>query len=327
MFAELEIDSGEGKTSGTFVRLKDARKTKVHPSDTLCAGHHAWVAAAPPAVHACGIVRTGTFAKRFTPDLKPTCGPEKILERMGAHRGGQDRGAIADAVVERAMQSISDKPVLTPKFTSRMRKELDITRVATNYGFADDVDGPNRAKRMALDLDSRQSVARTTVALLRGNERYERHQRQLDVTGAHLNEIGAQARADHVLKSPRGLLEQAKQANAKARTTLKTISGTDVAQQASTPLKMIDSMLHTQATPTKAALKRDLLLDSPAASLVMDKLRLVKQLVSVGLQAASVSGALAPTPPSPGGAPAPAETRVQSPQAASSPSPSPPAHW
>ena len=158
---------------------------------------------------------------------------------------------------------------------------------------------------------------------MRGNERYERHQRQLDVTDAHFNEIGAQARADHVLKSPRGLLEQAKQANAKARTTLKTISGTDVAQQASTSLAMIDSVLNTQATPTKAVLKRDLLLDSPAASLVMDKLRLVKQLVFVGLQVASVSGALAPAPPSPGGAPAPAETRAQSPQAASAPSPSP----
>ena len=323
VFAELEVDSGEGKTSGIFVRLKDARKTKVHPSDTLCAGYHAWVAAATPAVLAGGFVRTGTFAKGFTPDSKPTCDPEKILERMEAHRGGYDRDAIAAAVVERAMKSISDKSVLTPEFTSRMKKELDIVRVATNYGFADDVDGPNRAKRMALDLDNRQLVARTTDDFLRGNERYERHQRQLDVTDAHVNQIEAQARADHVLKSLRGLLEQAKRANAKARTTLKTISGTDVAQQASTSLAMIDSVLNTQATPTKAALKRDLLLDSPAASLVMDKLRLVKQLVFVGLQVASVSGALAPTPPSPGGAPAPAETRAQSPQAASAPSPSP----
>ncbi|CAE7038088.1 unnamed protein product, partial [Symbiodinium sp. KB8] len=260
VFAELEIDSGEGKTSGTFVRLKDARKTKVHPSDTLCAWYYAW---------------------GFTPDSKPTCGPEKILERMGAHRGDHGRGAIADAVVERAMQSISDKSGLTPEFTSRMRKELDIIRVATNYGFADDVDGPNRAKRMALDLDDCNLAARTTDDFLRGNERYERHQRQLDVTDAHVNQIEAQARAEHVLKSPRGLLEQAKQANAKARTTLKTISGTDVAQQASTPLAMIDLVLDTQATPTKAALKRDLLLDSPAASLAMDKLRLAKQLVSV----------------------------------------------
>ncbi|KAA0145876.1 hypothetical protein FNF29_08362 [Cafeteria roenbergensis] len=300
VFAELEVDSGEGKTSGIFVRLKDARKTKVHPSDTLCAGYHAWVAAATPAVLAGGFVRTGTFAKGFTPDSKPTCDPEKILERMEAHRGGYDRDAIAAAVVERAMKSISDKSVLTPEFTSRMKKELDIIRVATNYGFADDVDGPNRAKRMALDLDNRQLVARTTDDFLRGNERYERHQRQLDVTDAHVNQIEAQARADHVLKSLRGLLEQAKRANAKARTTLKTISGTDVAQQASTSLAMIDSVLNTQATPTKAALKRDLLLDSPAASLVMDKLRLVKQLVFVGLQVASVSGALAPTPPSPG---------------------------
>ncbi|KAA0163659.1 hypothetical protein FNF28_04136 [Cafeteria roenbergensis] len=299
VFAELEVDSGEGKTSGIFVRLKDARKTKVHPSDTLCAGYHAWVAAATPAVLAGGFVRTGTFAKGFTPDSKPTCDPEKILERMEAHRGGYDRDAIAAAVVERAMKSISDKSVLTPEFTSRMKKELDIIRVATNYGFADDVDGPNRAKRMALDLDNRQLVARTTDDFLRGNERYERHQRQLDVTDAHVNQIEAQARADHVLKSLRGLLEQAKRANAKARTTLKTISGTDVAQQASTSLAMIDSVLNTQATPTKAALKRDLLLDSPAASLVMDKLRLVKQLVFVGLQVASVSGALAPAPPSP----------------------------
>ena len=323
VFAELEIDSGEGKTSSTFVRLKDARKTKVHPSDTLCAGYHAWVAAATPAVRAGGFVRTGTFAKGFTPDSKPTCDPEKILERMEAHRGGYDRDAIAAAVVERAMKSISDKSVLTPEFTSRMKKELDIIRVATNYGFVDDVDGPNRAKRMALDLDNRQLVARTTDDFLRGNERYERHQRQLDVTDAHVNQIEAQARADHVLKSLRGLLEQAKRANAKARTTLKTISGTDVAQQGSTSLATIDSVLHNQATPTKAALKRDSHLDSPAASLVMDKLRLAKQLVFVGLQVASVSGALAPAPPSPGGAPAPAETRAQSPQAASAPSPSP----
>ncbi|KAA0145650.1 hypothetical protein FNF28_07835 [Cafeteria roenbergensis] len=287
VFAELEVDSGEGKTSGIFVRLKDARKTKVHPSDTLCAGYHAWVAAATPAVLAGGFARTGTFAKGFTPDSKPTCDPEKILERMEAHRGGYDRDAIAAAVVERAVQLTSDKSVLTPEFTSRMKKELDIIRVATNYGFADDVDGPNRARRMALDLDNRQLVARTTDSLLTGNERYERHQRQLDVTDAHVNQIEAQARADHVLKSLRGLLEQAKRANAKARTTLKTISGTDVAQQASTSLAMIDSVLNTQAAPTKAALKRDLHLDSPAASLAMDKLRLAKQLVFVGLQITS----------------------------------------
>ena len=68
---------------------------------------------------------------------------------MEAHRGGHGRDAIADAVVERAMQSISDESFLTPEFTSHVRKELDITREATNYGFADDVDGPNRAKRMA----------------------------------------------------------------------------------------------------------------------------------------------------------------------------------
>ena len=177
---------------------------------------------------------------------------------------------------------------------------------------------------MALNLDYRQFVSPTTDDFLRGNERYERHQRQLDVTDAHLNQIEAHARADHVLRSLRGLLEQARRANAKAQTTLKTISGTDVAQHGSTSLATIDSVLHNQATPTKAAFKRDLVLDSPAASLVMDKLRFVKQLVFVGLQVASVSGAPAPAPPSPGGAPAPAEMRAQNPQATSVPSPSPP---
>lgn len=316
VFAELSVDVGTDAFESVCLRLKAGRKTKVHSSDTLCAGYCAWRVAISPAVLAGGFLRTGTFASGFTADSKPKCDPAKIKQRLEAHRGGADPGKVEDEAVQAALASLPPELKPTAEQLKRMAKEIAVLRVATNAGLSEDALEPNAAKRSKLNRQLRQLGARTTTDLLAPRDVMAEANERLDAVSAEATDAEAAAGLAKTQAQLDGSLAKARSTLAKARRCLKAAASKGHAEVATAGMSLVYSAGGLLATPDKAALTDILGMTTPQAEASITMVRQLRACVAVAMQssAATVLAAIASAAP-------PAEPPAEPPAAPSAAEP------
>ena len=318
VFADLSVEMPDGEQQSICVRLTTARKAEVHPSDTLCAGYYAWMAVSTPEILGGGFVHTSTFAKGFTPLSKPVCDPAKIMARLEAHRGAVDAEQVNQAAHDKAQASLPLAGVeLSPAQLAKMRREIDTLRDATNYGLADDVDGPNKAKRAALDRDNRMLVARTTDDLLKAVARFEREERKLQLAEADADRLTTARDAAELKSQLPKHLAKARATITSVRATMKAVVSTSEELQAGTGLTLLDSAWGSAPTPSKPDLKRIYNLSLPEADVRINQVRFMRRALIMTVSGMTSAAVDAPDPGAPTEGVAPAETAIPEPAPAS----------
>ena len=284
-----------------FVKLKDARKVKVHSSDTLCAGYWAWTLIDAEVAFSGGFVHTGTFRAGFDPKAPPRCDPGKIRERLKAHKGVVDLEAVVEKSVQRVADALDDG--LTDALRLKIRQELAVVRVTTNTGIVDDSGKADTSARKRVNSDMRQLCARTTTSILAAGRKDAAYRRELEQAPAKLDALTDEAATKKLASD---LTECLHRAQVQVKRALSTVGKADEHLDAPAEAAALRALLrHSQGlagTPDRQLVKTGLKLDSPGtdAELIRSRTssfssRLVHQ-VTAQQEAARVASESSTTP-------------------------------